>query len=319
MKKYVVLAVATCLAIVAVIGCGAMVKKPPVEVSAVELQPRTVEQTVTCSGKVEAADNQNVVLEIPCVAGQVYVEPGQRVEKGDVLFSVDVEATKAVMIQAGGLGVSQIPDSAILTEVIAPVSGILSALNVAEGEIAPAQKPCAVIAGGDALQVAVTIREQDLQKIALGQRVTIKGAGFREESYTGILTQISASARQQYVGSAAETVVDAVVAFDTGCIDDSLRVGLNAKALVTVAETPEALVVPYECVLQDEEGVEYVYICQEDGDKTRAVRRNILSGEEWSAGFHVVSGLRPGDRVVSDPQAVSGDGAVVSIRGGDGA
>ena len=319
MKKYVVLAVATCLAMAAVIGCGAMAKKPPVEVSAVELQPRTVEQTVTCSGKVEAADNQNVVLEIPCVAGQVYVKPGQRVEKGDVLFSVDVEATKAVILQAGGMGVSQIPDSAILTEVTAPVSGILSTLNVAEGEIAVAQEPCAVIANGEALQVAVAIREQDLQKIALGQRVAIKGAGFREEIYTGILTQISASARQQYVGSVTETVVDAVVTFDTGCVDDSLRVGLNAKAMVTVSETPEALVVPYECVLQDEEGVEYVYVCEKDGDKTRAVRRNLLSGEEWSAGFHVVSGLQAGDRVVSDPRAVPGDGTVVSIRGGDGA
>lgn len=317
MKRYVVLAVATCLAMAAVIGCGALIKKPPVEVSAVELQPRLVEQTVTCSGKVEAADNQSIVLETPCVAGQVYVKAGQRVEKGDVLFTVDVEATKEAIVQASGLGVPQIPDSAILTQVTAPVSGVVSSLNVSEGEVTMAQEPCAVISGNEALQVAVTIREQDLQKVALGQRVTIQGAGFREESYTGILTEIAASARQQYVGTVTETVVDAVVTFDTGCLDDSLRVGLNAKALVTVSETPDALVVPYECVLQDEEGTEYVYVCVDDGDKTRAVRRNILSGEEWSAGFHVVSGLQAGDRVVSDPEAISGDGALITLRGGD--
>lgn len=42
-------------------------------------------------------------------------------------------------------------------------------------------------------------------------------------------------------------------------MDASLRVGLNAKAAVQVSSIPDALVVPYECVLQDEEGDEYVY------------------------------------------------------------
>ncbi len=316
MKKYVVLAVTTCMAIGVIIGCGAIIKKTPVGVSVVELQPQPMEQTVTCTGKVESADNESVILEIPCVAGQVYVEPGQRVEQGDVLFSVDVEATKAAMAQVGGVGAAQIPDSAILTQVTAPISGILSTLDVTEGELTAAQKPCAVIANSETLQVAIAIREQDLQKVALGQRVTIKGSGFREPLYTGILTEMAASARQQYVGSTTETVVDAVVSFDSGCVDDSLRVGLNAKALITISETPDALVVPYECVLQDEEGTEYVYVCVDEDGKTRAVRRNILSGEEWSAGFHAVSGLQAGDRVISNPEAISRDGTAITIRGG---
>ena len=85
---------------------------------------------------------------------------------------------------------------------------------------------------------------------------------------------------------------------------------MNAKAAVQVSSIADALVVPYECVMQDEEGDEYVY-AYADG---RAVRRVFVSGEEWSTGFHVVSGLQAGDRILLDPEKVSRDGAPVVIR-----
>ena len=67
---------------------------------------------------------------------------------------------------------------------------------------------------------------------------------------------------------------------------------------------------PYECVLQDEGGNEYVY-AYADG---RAVRRDIVSGEEWSTGFHVVSGLQAGDQVILNPDRISRDGEAVTAR-----
>lgn len=162
------------------------------------------------------------------------------------------------------------------------------------------------------LRVKIAVREQDLQKVAIGQRVTITGSGFRKPSYTGVLTELASSARQQIVGTVTDTVVDAVVMFDQDQMDPSLRVGLNAKAAVRVSSTPDALVVPYECVLQDEEGNEYVYAYTAG----RAVRRDIVSGEEWSTGFHVVSGLQAGDTVILDPGKIAGDGTAVVVPGG---
>ena len=125
-----------------------------------------------------------------------------------------------------------------------------------------------------------------------------------------MLTELASSARQQIVGTVTDTVVDAVVMFDQDQMDPSLRVGLNAKAAVRVSSTPDALVVPYECVLQDEEGNEYVYAYTAG----RAVRRDIVSGEEWSTGFHVVSGLQAGDTVILDPGKIARDGTAVVVR-----
>lgn len=314
-KKYVWLIVLTLTAISGILLGGYLTKTPPVEVRVVTLQPQLVEQTVSCSGKIEAAKSQNVYLDMPCVAGEVYVQAGQEVEQGDVLFTVDVDATKQVLAQAGGLGVSQIADEAIAKEVTATVSGVVSTLNVTPGSLTDTSKPCAVIASSDTRRVKIAVREQDLQKVAIGQRVTVTGSGFRKDSYTGVLTELASSARQQLVGTVTETVVDAVVMLDQDQMDASLRVGLNAKAAVQVSSIPDALVVPYECVLQDEEGDEYVYAYADE----RAVRRVFVSGEEWSTGFHVVSGLQTGDRIILDPEKVSGDGAPVVIREEDAA
>lgn len=200
-------------------------KQPPVEVTAITLQPQLVEQTVSCSGKVEAAKSQNVYLDMPCVAGEVYVQAGQEVRQGDVLFTVDVGATKQVLAQAGGLAASQITDDLITKEVTATASGIISTLNVVSGSLTDTSKPCAVIASSDMLRVKIAVREQDLQKVAIGQRVTITGSGFRKPSYTGVLTELASSARQQIVGTVTDTVVDAVVMFDQDQMDPSLRVG----------------------------------------------------------------------------------------------
>ncbi len=120
----------------------------------------------------------------------------------------------------------------------ATASGIISTLNVVSGSLTDTSKPCAVIASSDMLRVKIAVREQDLQKVAIGQRVTITGSGFRKPSYTGVLTELASSARQQIVGTVTDTVVDAVVMFDQDQMDPSLRVGLNAKAAVRVSSTP---------------------------------------------------------------------------------
>ena len=39
-----------------------------------------------------------------------------------------------------------------------------------------------------------------------------------------------------------------------------------------------------------------------------------MSGEEWSTGFHVVSGLQAGDTVILDPGKIARDGTAVVVR-----
>ena len=110
MKKYGILAVVTLLAISGILAAERWSEK---EVAAVELytmQPQAVEQTVVCTGTVESADSRNLYLDTPCIAGQVFFSAGQKVNKGDVLFTVDVDATKDALAAVGSSDTGQVPE-----------------------------------------------------------------------------------------------------------------------------------------------------------------------------------------------------------------
>ncbi len=311
MKKYGILAVATILAIAGILAAGSFTKQPATEVTAFVLEAAPVEKKVVCSGNIETADSKSLYVDVSCIAGEIYVQTGQKVRKGDVLFSVDIEATKQVLAAMGGDAAANVDVSKLSKEVVSPVNGVLTTLNVKSGAVTDSSKPCAVISSSDMLQVKVSIHEKDIKNIAVGQKVRISGTALKKESYTGTISEIASSARQQYVGSVAETVVDAVVLLDSAGLDDSLRLGLTARADVIVNTIPDALVVPYDCVLQDEDNREYVYIVV-DG---MAVKRIVVTGDELSNGYRIAEGLKAGDQIIREPDVIKKDGDPVRVVG----
>ena len=102
MKKYGWLAAATAVAITGVLTAGSLMKPETVEVKTYTLEERAVEKTVSCTGKIEAAESRKVYTDISCVMQDVPVTAGQQVEKGDVLFTVDVDATTSASVLAPG-------------------------------------------------------------------------------------------------------------------------------------------------------------------------------------------------------------------------
>lgn len=308
MKKYIWLVLGTGLAVALICGIGAFTKQDPVAVELVTVEARTVSKTVTCTGKVEATDGRDVYVDVPTVAKEVYVKEGQTVRQGDVLFSVDAEATEQALssLSASLSGLVPIPNEPIT----APVSGTVVTLNVQAGEVTDHTRPCVVIAQGEGMQIAVAIRERHLPKVQEGQAVTVTGVAFSKEEYRGTVYEIAASAHQEYIGTTSETVVDAVIVLDEGMLDESLRVGLNARAEIVVDTRENAVLIPYECLAQSDTGEEYVYVYGQDGI---ACRRAVQVGEAYADGVLVVSGISAGERLVKDPGALSGER--VRVRG----
>lgn len=310
MKKYGWLAGITLLAIAGVLIAGKVTRTEPLEVSVITLESGSAVKTVSCSGQIEASESREVYTEVSCIAQEVLVTAGQEVKAGDVLFTVDVDATRQVLAAMGGLSSDSLPGEPVSTAVTAPVSGIVTTLNTAEGELTDASKPCVVISPSGALQVKVTIHERDVRDVRVGQQALVSGVAFAKESYPGTVKSISPSARQQYNGSVSETVVDAVVELQPDALDDSLRLGLTAKAQLIVSSEENALVVPYEAVLQDDQEREYVYVV-ENG---RAVKRVIETGDELRSGLRVTAGLAARDRLVENPESISKSGVPVVVR-----
>ncbi len=309
MKKYLILAIATITAFAVLFGVRNQLEPQAVAVKLVSVHASQVRKTIECNGKVQATDSKEVFVSAPCIAGEVYVKKGQRVEKGEVLFAVDTDATQQVLSQLSGT-VTDIPMDSSKSVVTAPMAGVVSTLNVQTGELTDKSEPCAVITGGEGIRVAVSIREKYLSQVEVGQAVEIAGVAFDKKVYHGTVTHIDETAHQAYVGTVSETVVDAVVSLNEAEADDSLRAGLNARATVVTAVLDNALLVPYECVTQDENGKEYVYVYGEDGTATRCMPQ---FGEECSDGVLVVSGLSSGVRLVQNPDALSGETVAVQV------
>lgn len=159
----------------------------------------------------------------------------------------------------------------------------------------------AVVApNGGKVQIRVAIPENRLKLVQVGQRVVVSGAAFSAEGYGGAVVSLGDKA---YTGATGGTMVDAVIALDN--FDSSLKCGLSAKAGICV-NTLEGVLVPYQSVMADEEGQEYVYILR-DG---RAVRQDITEATELLEGLFVTNGLAAGERLITEPQSVSAGAAV---------
>lgn len=295
MKRYLMLFTFTLLFILGIMAYGQIRQASVAKVSVYEVQPRLVEQTVTCTGRIETSDSENVVVEIPCVADKVNVKIGDKVKKGDVLFTVNVNATKQVIADAAGISPSMVPDSEIKKNIKAPSSGEVSSINVTPGSTIDVKSPCAVISSSDTLQVKVSIQESKLKNIKIGQNASVSGTAFDKDKYAGVVSFISPTARQQYNGASSETVVDAIISLSEK--DDSLKPGLSAKSKILIGRQHDSIVIPYEYVLQDDENREFVYLYENE----RSVKRIVKTGLELSDGFEIVSGLSPGCLVVKNP------------------
>lgn len=306
MKRYILAAVAVVL-----LGAGVWLyvrrySNAAVPVRIVSLQTQTVQRTVSCGGKIEASAMREVYADIPCVLGEIHVTEGQRVRAGDRLITTDRSATGQAL-QSVGITVN--PDD--LPEcVTAPVSGVIKDIKVQAGNVVDTETVVAHILPDAQVQVSVQIPEQVMREVAVGQRVVITGVAFARDTYSGTLTEIADTAHTVTGSSAAQTVVDAVIALDEDCIDDSLRSGLTAKATITVQTLENALIVPYSCILQDDSGEEYV-LAVEQG---YAVRRRVYIARELTEGCLLSGGPTAGAQLILSPDGVAAGARVEVIH-----
>lgn len=147
-------------------------------------------------------------------------------------------------------------DDCVIT---ATASGTVTSIGATVGS-AINQGTIATIQDTQHLKVAVTIDEDDIKKVAVGQKAVIKSDATGDEEIAGTVTQVSVTAGQSG-GFSAEITVDNT--------DSGLLVGLSAKAEIIFSQTEGVYTVPYDAVEQDEDGNDVIYV--QDGGDWKAV------------------------------------------------
>jgi HlyD family secretion protein len=154
----------------------------------------------------------------------------------------------------------------------APVFGIVSLLNVEEGEIVitgTMNNPGTVIltiADLSAMEVEAEVDETDVVNVALGQRAEISVDAFPDTTFEGTVVTVGNSGRRRGGGGSDEVINFQVkVRFDEG--DPRLKPGMTADVEVETRTREEVLTVPIQALVARSRG-------QLEKDRKAAARRD---------------------------------------------
>ncbi len=193
-----------------------------------------------------------------------------------------------------------------------PISGIISSLQVEEGETAlvgTMNNPGTVlmtIADLSVMEVEVEVDETDVIGVEIGQPADVLVDAFPNLTISGTVTEIGSSALLQ--SSLSEESRDFKVVITLEDPPDNLKPGLSASADIITAERKNAVVVPISAlVLQDDtnnsdkrnkdqwEGLFTL------GPDNRVTFTRIEKGIMGELMIEIISGLAPGQTVVVGP------------------
>jgi RND family efflux transporter MFP subunit len=308
----------------------------PVSVTSVIVEPRTIDSVVTAAG---ALISKNTSVLSSKVMGRVVhlgVQEGDQVAAGKLLMKIDSGEITAQAIQAqaayhnaklqydrirslydakastqmemdqatlglenaqAGLQAAKAMES--YTIITAPISGQIVEKRINVGEMALPGQPLIKIEDNKNLRLEVTVKEQDILFIQPGNPVKV-----RIDAMPG--TEISGKVSQVVQASDVRThsfIVKIEIPASKGLIT-----GMYGKAFFTIGKH-EAILIPKIAVVEMS-GISGVYVVSADRG---AIFQMIQVGEEHGNFVEVVSGLKKGDRVISDKHLGRIDGKKVVV------
>jgi len=336
------------IAIVALLGAGYLLfvkekksaeapkAEAPVSVAAVSVEPRIIDSVVTAAG---ALSSKNTSVLSSKVMGRVVhlsVQEGNHVDAGKLLMKIDSGEITAQAIQAKaaynnarlqydrikslydakastqmemdqatlGLENAQAGQQAAkamesYTIITAPISGQIVEKRINLGEMALPGQPLIKIEDNRNLRLEVTVKDMDILSIQPGKAVKVQIDAMPGMDISGTVSQV--------VQASDVRTHSFIVKIDIPA-RKGLITGMYGKAFFTIGKR-EAIMVPKSAVVEMS-GISGVYIVSADRG---AVFQMIQVGEERGNFVEVITGLKKGDRVISDKHLGIMDGKQVIV------
>lgn len=293
MKKYpIFFFTALIILIICVYTPEAMYASLP-KVEYIKLTRKNTQKTVTVSGKIQSKEETVQTADCVYVISNVLVSTGDKIKKGDRILKVDIEATSLIYQENG----ETYNGSQYITS---EFDGTVNNVSVTEGCVTTENAQLISIIDTDKLCVSLLIGEDVFSKVEIGQTLSITGSAF-EKSYKGSVTNIGAVATQN-TSSAAYICAEA----DIKNPDSDLKPGFNVKAKIVIEKIKDALIVPSNCISQDDNG-EFVY--RLIGNK--AEKAYIKTDDITKDGTIVLSGINEGEYIAANPESIEKDNSYV--------
>lgn len=171
------------------------------------------------------------------------------------------------------------------TWLLAPFSGIIISTEKRPGDWVGAYEAIGAIADPSELWVVATVLEGDVDRITVGQSVTVWLDAYLDAEYSGAVLQVASQA----VIWQGKSAYEVTVAFDDGQ-DVPATIRMGADVAIAGRSRENVLLVPAQAIVAIG-GQEYVEVVGDDGNAERVeVQTGVSNGTETE----IVSGLQVG-------------------------
>ena len=242
----------------------------------VEAEETTFEETLFSLGHIEVLPGNRAIVSsrIPGRAFSVLVIPHQEVE-------VDAEVAWVESRQPG--------DPPPVIKLTAPISGIVSKVNIAQGQPVSPDQELIEILDLNTVEAVAHVPQHLAGKLKIGSKAHIRINALPEQFFEAKLVHTAAIAD--------ETSGTLEAAFHVPNPDKLLRPGMKAEFSLVVNQREGVMSIPRSAV-QGDAAERFVYIKDYDL-KNAFVKTSIVLGAQNDQYVEVVKGLFPGDEVVT--------------------
>jgi len=329
------------------IAQGAAFQPPPEAVTTVVATETKWPDTLSAIGTAASVQGVTVSADLPGTVDRIAFESGQWIKEGEVLVTLDTRQERAQLAAAEaerdfaklnfgrmqGLlnervisraefdratasqkqteaGVGEIRAAIDRKTIRAPFSGILGLRQVNLGQYLSGGDPIVALQSLDPIYVNFGVPQQAVQRVHAGREVRITTTDLAGTTFTGRVTALNST-----VDEATRNVqVQATLANPNG----KLRPGMFVQTEVVLGTSQPIVALPASSVSYAPFG-DSVFIVTEmkgpDGKPYKGVRQQFVKlGGSRGDQVAIVSGLKPGDEVVSSGVFKLRTGAAILVN-----
>lgn len=171
---------------------------------------------------------------------------------------------------------------------VAPMAGVVTTLDLANGEFVQAGRPVLTIADLEHLRIALSIDETDIPRVQVGQPVVLDLDAFPDQQVNGVVREIAPAA------TTLQGVVNYQVIIDVTPGDLAIKPGMTANANVQVARKENVLLAPTRAIRA--QGSKRLVTILENGEPKEVFVTLGLSNDQFT---EILDGLTPGAQILT--------------------
>lgn len=340
MKKNLIKSLSLLVALAAMTGCGGGKTKGTTEEANTKVLVKTeravtenVPETAVFTSNIEAFQQNNIASATQGVRiDKILVDVGTPVRKGQLLATMDptnyhstaaqlatAEADFARMQKvaaAGGIAKQQVEQTETSlevqranaktllenTELRSPIDGVVTARNYDPGDYPSSALPILTVMQINKLKITLSISEQYFPKVKNGMEADIKVDMYPEKVYKGNVSLIYPA-----IDPATRTfTIEITIPNPTG----ELRPGMFSRTELMFGENEGVMVEDVAIQRQLGTNDKYVFVVK-DG---KAERRLVTTGVQIGSKINILTGVEPGDEVVTAGISRLMQGTEVEVR-----